>query len=59
MFSLNNNLKLIIKIGMRNKNVEISINGTGREEADIIEMKFANKAEAERHWEHRLTDNSG
>lgn len=44
---------------MRNKNVETSINGTGREEAYMIETKFANKAEAERHWEHRLTDNSG
>lgn len=44
---------------MWNKNVGPSINGIGIEEAYIIEMKFANKAETEMYWEHRVTDNSG
>lgn len=38
---------------MRNKNVEPFISGTGIEEAYIIEMKFANKAE------QRCTGNTG
>lgn len=44
---------------MRNKSVEPSISGTGIQEAYIIETKFANKAETEMHWEHRIADNSG
>lgn len=38
---------------MRSKNVEPSISGIGIEEAYIIEMKFANKAETE------ITGNTG
>ena len=38
---------------MRSKNVEPSINGIGIEEAYIIEMKFASKAETQ------ITGNTG
>lgn len=49
LFSLNSNFKIIIKIGMRNKTVEPSINETGIQGAHVIETKFANKAEMEMH----------